>query len=126
MGAKDIVQHQFTSEQSRTEAAENGRKGGIASGEARRRNRTLREIAEMLSEKKIPIKDAEGNAELVTYDVAMIHGQFQKAIQQKDTKATKFLATLLGEFVEKHEVEAKGVIMLPKDEIEGIGELARK
>lgn len=33
----------FTSDQSREKAAENGRKGGIASGEAKRRRKTLKE-----------------------------------------------------------------------------------
>lgn len=35
----------FTSDQSREEAAKNGRKGGIASGEARRKKKTCAEIA---------------------------------------------------------------------------------
>ena len=42
----------FTSDQSREEAAENGRKGGIASGEARRRKRDLRLALELLLEKE--------------------------------------------------------------------------
>ena len=42
----------FTSDQSREEAAENGRKGGIASGEARRRKRDLRLALEILLEKE--------------------------------------------------------------------------
>ena len=33
----------FTSDQSREKAAENGRKGGIASGESKRRRKTLKE-----------------------------------------------------------------------------------
>ena len=36
MSAKDIVPYQFTSEQSRKKAAENGAKGGVASGIAKR------------------------------------------------------------------------------------------
>lgn len=109
------------------EQREIARAGGIASGEARRRKRTLRQIAEMLSDKQIPMKDGAGNIEMVTYDVAMIHSQYQKAIQNKDTKAATYISKLLGEIVDKHEVEAKGaVIFLPKDEIEGIQELAKR
>ena len=126
MNDENLKGHEFTSDQSREEAAKNGKKGGIASGEARRRNRTLRQIAEMLSEKQIPMKDAAGNTEMVTYDVAMIHSQYQKAIQNKDTKATTYISKLLGEIVDKHEVEAKGaVVFLPKDEIEGLKDLAQ-
>lgn len=42
----------FTSEQSRDEAVKNGTKGGIASGEARRRRRDIRAAMEALLEKK--------------------------------------------------------------------------
>ena len=42
MAKEDIVKYQFNSDQSRTEAAENGRKGGIASGKARRERADLR------------------------------------------------------------------------------------
>lgn len=58
MAKEDIVEYQFTSDQSRTKAAENGAKGGKASGEAKRRKRSLREamqtmLALELSEKEI-------------------------------------------------------------------------
>ena len=46
MAKKDIEKYQFTSEQSRTEAARNGRKGGKASGEKRRQIKSFREAAE--------------------------------------------------------------------------------
>jgi len=58
MAKEDIVEYQFTSDQSRTKAAQNGAKGGKASGEAKRRKRSLREamqtmLALELSEKEI-------------------------------------------------------------------------
>ena len=40
----------FTSEQSREEAAKNGRKGGIASGESRRAKKSMAELARMIAE----------------------------------------------------------------------------
>lgn len=40
----------FTSDQDREAAAKNGRKGGIASGEAKRRRKSLREQLEILLE----------------------------------------------------------------------------
>lgn len=49
----------FTSEQSREEAVKNGSKGGVASGEARRRKRDLRRALEMLLEKDFT--DKSGN-----------------------------------------------------------------
>lgn len=42
----------FTSDQNREEAKKNGRKGGIASGEARRNKKLMRETLEMCLEMK--------------------------------------------------------------------------
>ena len=50
MAREDIKPYEFTSDQSRTQAAENGQKGGIASGESKRRKRTLREMVEIFGE----------------------------------------------------------------------------
>jgi len=51
MAKEDIVKYQFTSDQSRTKAAENGRKGGIRSGEAKRENKLIRDrILERMGE----------------------------------------------------------------------------
>lgn len=46
MAKKDIEKYQFTSDQSRTEAARNGRKGGKASVAKRRQIKSFREAAE--------------------------------------------------------------------------------
>lgn len=43
MAKEDIVKYQFTSDQSRTKAAENGRKGGIRSGEVKRENKLIKD-----------------------------------------------------------------------------------
>lgn len=48
MAKKDIEKFQFTSNQSRTEAARNGRKGGIASGKTKRKKKDLREMAQAI------------------------------------------------------------------------------
>lgn len=40
---ENIIPHQFTSDQSRVEAAKNGRKGGVASGEAKRKKKSIAE-----------------------------------------------------------------------------------
>lgn len=48
MARKDIEPYDFTSDQSRTEAAKNGRKGGKKSGESRRKAKAMRETAEIL------------------------------------------------------------------------------
>lgn len=81
------------------EQVEIARRGGKASGEARRRKRTLREIAEMLADESISVPQPDGSSKMLTYDVAMIQRQYQKAIAEGDTNAAKFLTNLLGEEV---------------------------
>lgn len=47
----------FTSGRSSEEAVKNGRKGGIASGEARRKKKTMKELAKIISETPASAKD---------------------------------------------------------------------
>ena len=58
MARKDIKKYDFTSDQSRIEAAKNGRKGGVASGRARRDKRDLRKVFEALL--PLQMKDKKG------------------------------------------------------------------
>lgn len=60
MAKEDLVKYQFNSDQSRTEAAENGRKGGIASGKARRERADLRKQLQIFLESD-DYKDKHGN-----------------------------------------------------------------
>lgn len=85
------------------EAREIGKKGGIASGIARRQKKTLREIGEMIgsldikSEKNRAIlKDAGINDEDMINDVGMLFRLNLKA-QQGDTRAIELLAKLRGQ-----------------------------
>lgn len=59
MAKEDLVKYQFNSDQSRTKAAENGRKGGIASGEARRERANLKKQLQIFLEEEV--KDKHGN-----------------------------------------------------------------
>jgi hypothetical protein len=74
----------FTSEQSHEEAVKNGRKGGIASGEARRNRKMLRDCLDYLLEKvDNTALDEQGNpmsgAEQLAYNL------FFKALTETDT-----------------------------------------
>lgn len=84
-------------ERTKDEQREIATAGGKASGEARRRKRTLRQIAEMLANETLPVPQPDGTTKTLTYDVAMIQRQYQKAIAEGDTQAAKFLTNLLGE-----------------------------
>lgn len=83
----------FTSDQSREEASKNGRKGGIASGEARRRSKSFKEAAEYVLNQLVDRKDKNGNVlDKITGYEAILLGQLDEAIRKHNTKAAKFIA----------------------------------
>ena len=80
------------------------RKGGIASGAARRRKRDMREWAEVLGQTLMTMKTPDGK-EVAEGDMAaaVVLKQYQKAINKSDTAAAAFLMRLRGEDVQKVE-----------------------
>jgi len=100
----------FTSDQSREKAVANGRKGGIASGEAKRKKRTMREIAEAVATmelkdpKMLAALHAAGFQDPITNDDAAFFGLIRKA-QTGDPQAMKLLAEMRGQYSTRVEVE---------------------
>jgi hypothetical protein len=97
---EDIIPYQF---QSGEEAQENGRKGGIASGTARRRKRSLKEAAYIFL--SLPVTDTRVFNKLsrkgvdmadIDNQMAMICGLHAQA-SRGDAKAAKVLVDILGE-----------------------------
>lgn len=102
----------FTSEQSREEAKKNGIKGGIASGEARRKKKSMRELAKLVnslpmsSKNKAQLPDGIDEEE-ATFQMAFIVKVYQQAVKG-DTKAMKLwieLSNTLDE--ERNKLEIK-------------------
>lgn len=86
------------------------RKGGIASGVARRAKRDKREWAKLIGSLPFKMKGADGQAiEGGDYDGAAVMAQFQKAIVKGDTAAFNALAKLTGEMKDSIEVSGDGV-----------------
>ena len=93
------------------EAREIGRKGGIASGEARRKRKTLAEIGDMIGGLKVT---SEKNREIMRQagieDEEMINDtgmlfRLNLNAQKGDPKAIELLSKLRGQFKEQHTVE---------------------
>ena len=82
-----------TTKRSKDEARENSRKGGIASGEARRRKRDLRRALEALLDKNMG-KNKDG--EDVSGAEALALKQFEKALKG-DTKAFEVIRDTAGQ-----------------------------
>ena len=88
----------FTSAQSREEAVRNGRKGGIASGEARRRAKTTRELANLIANSPIKNqklkttiqKNFDVDDEDMTANLAIIAGIYNEAIKGSVKAADKW------------------------------------
>lgn len=89
---------------------DNARKAGIASGIARRKKRTLREIAEMVgtmelkNPKLLAIMHEAGFQDPITNDDAAFFGLIRKA-QTGDPGAMKLLAEMRGQYSTRVEVE---------------------
>lgn len=93
----------FTSEQNREEAKKNGRKGGIASGKARREKAIMKATLEMLLEEKT--KNGKTYKELAT--LGLIKGAIKGNAQNYRT-----ILEVLGELKENHnENEVNNQIM---------------
>jgi hypothetical protein len=92
------------------ERRENARKAGIASGVARAKKRTLREIAEMVGTmelkdpKMLAALHAAGFKDPITNDDAAFFGLCRKA-QSGDPSAMKLLAEMRGQYSTRVEVE---------------------
>ena len=100
---ENIRGHEFTSDQSREEAAKNGRKGGKASGEARRRRKAMREAFDELLSRRFTNHSGEElqGIEVITAKV------FQQAMDG-DLRAAQFIKDTVGEQpVQQVEVSAQ-------------------
>jgi hypothetical protein len=93
MAKEDLIPFDKRSEE---EAKELGRKGGIASGQARREQKTMREWARIFGAVPVKVKAQDGTDVETTTLGNIVAAQMQKATRG-DTKAAKFVADLLGE-----------------------------
>lgn len=131
MSREDIVQYQF---RSGDEAQENGRKGGKASGKARRRKRSLKDAADLFL--SLPVSDrrrwnklsrAGVEPEDIDNQMAIIVGLSLEAAKG-DTKAAKLLFDLLGEDakIDRDEACVEDFLAATKLKKSEIGELYRE
>ena len=93
----------FTSDQNREEAVANGKKGGVASGEARRRKKTIRELAAIMGDTAIQDDKSKAvlakmgvDAENMSYNASIVAVIIQHAIKG-NTKSIDQWLELLGE-----------------------------
>ena len=102
------------SQRTSSELREMTKKGGVASGEARRRKRQLGEIANIVGVLKADKKKQKAlnefgvdKAEDMIHDVVLIVEQYKKA-EEGDTRAAEFIAKIRGELVNKQDITTNG------------------
>lgn len=103
------------SQRSPQEVRENGRKGGIKSGQVRRQKKTLAQIGDMIGslgivseESKQLMRQAGIKDDDLINDTGMMF-QLNLKAQQGDTKAAELLAKLRGQFKEQIAAEVAEV-----------------
>lgn len=91
----------FSSDQSREEAAKNGKKGGIASGESKRRKKALKKTIESVlcldvdPATKVALEQLGVDPSDQSIQTAIVVGQALKAMRG-NTKAADFIAKYMG------------------------------
>lgn len=100
----------FNSNQSREEAKKNGRKGGIKSGEAKRRRKTMREMLDYLLAKELTNK----NGEKATTLEAMMTSMIKQGLNG-NVKAVEFIRDTTGQ-KPTEKVEATNATITVTDE----------
>lgn len=105
---ENLKKGESTQFRSGEEAARNGQKGGIASGEARRRKRSLKDAADLFM--SLPVTDARVRNKIqragvpiedIDYQMAVVAGLYGKA-KNGDAKAAKLLFDMLGDSAEEN------------------------
>ena len=91
MAVKDMLDTQF---RTGAEQVETARKGGIASGKARREKKEMREFAKMVLDEMV--KDKKSGVELPTRYV-MVKRLVQRVLKDGDTQTFKTLTQVAGE-----------------------------
>lgn len=102
-----------------SEAKELGKKGGIASGEARRNKKTMREWAEAFGNVQVEIKLPDGSTSKTTTLGNIVAAQMAKATRG-DTKAARFVADLLGEITKNVNINTPTPLVISDKEAEAL------
>lgn len=117
MAGTDNLKPQST--RTKDEQKEIARQGGLASGEARRRRKSMREWAETFGAMPVKVKGPDGS--LTDSDTlgAIMAAQMAKA-SKGDTKAAKFVAELLGEMEKTINVKTPAPLVISDAEAKAL------
>ena len=119
--ASNIEQYQFTSSQDRQAAAENGRKGGIASGIAKREKRRLSDALSAVLDESVALTDGSqmSRGEIIVRNI------LSRAKDEGTVRDLKTLMELTGDYTPSLDLDTAPVVILRPSELEAIDKLKK-
>lgn len=117
----NIEQYQFTSAQDRQAAAENGRKGGIASGIAKREKRRLSDALSAVLDESVALTDGSqmSRGEIIVRNI------LSRAKDEGTVRDLKTLMELTGDYTPSLDLDTAPVVILRPSELEAIDKLKK-
>lgn len=119
--ASNIEQYQFTSAQDRQAAAENGRKGGIASGIAKREKRRLSRALSAVLDESVALTDGSQ----MTRGEIIVRNILSRAKDEGTVRDLKTLMELTGDYTPSLDLDTTPVVILRPSELEAIDKLKK-
>ena len=119
--ASNIEQYQFTSAQDRQAAAENGRKGGIASGIAKREKRRLSDSMSAVLDETVTLADGSQ----MTRGEIIVRNILSRAKDEGTVRDLKTLMELTGDYTPSLDLDTAPVVILRPSELEAIDKLKK-
>lgn len=119
--ASNIEQYQFTSAQDRQTAAENGRKGGIASGIAKREKRRLSDALSAVLDESVALTDGSQ----MTRGEIIVRNILSRAKDEGTVRDLKTLMELTGDYTPSLDLDTAPVVILRPSELEAIDKLKK-
>ena len=118
---QNIEQYQFTSDQDRQAAAENGRKGGIASGIAKREKRRLSDALSAVLDESVALTDGSqmSRGEIIVRNI------LSRAKDEGTVRDLKTLMELTGDYTPSLDLDTAPVVILRPSELEAIDKLKK-
>ena len=119
--ASNREQYQFTSAQDRQAAAENGRKGGIASGIAKREKRRLSDALSTVLDESVALTDGSqmSRGEIIVRNI------LSRAKDEGTVRDLKTLMELTGDYTPSLDLDTAPVVILRPSELEAIDKLKK-
>ena len=119
--ASNIEQYQFTSAQDRQAAVENGRKGGIASGIAKREKRRLSDALSAVLDESVALTDGSQ----MTRGEIIVRNILSRAKDEGTVRDLKTLMELTGDYTPSLDLDTAPVVILRPSELEAIDKLKK-